>query len=371
MTTAPTARALALVAMVITGSLGAVYLVGWSLAHSLSDSGETASAPAASVAAQRAGTESDLTDGQPAKKTGVKSQAEAQAGTTTKRSPVPTQHPTGDPAAGSDAPVPHPDGSLTASPGTSPAAAPDADARVQSANPQQAANPAGTDGPAGTTAHAAVERPRLSLQLNGGPYGSRSTTGSHEVALTFDDGPDPQYTPQTLALLRQYQVRATFCLVGVNVQQYPDLVRAIAADGHTLCNHSWSHDLSLGRKSRAEIEADLVRTNEAIRQAVPGARIAYFRQPGGNWTPRVVSVAHELGMTPLHWAVDPQDWRRPGAGSISATVTGATSSGAIVLLHDAGGNRQQTVTALRSILPNLTRRFTLIALPNGDPPPDS
>lgn len=369
MTAAPTARTLALAAMVITGSLGAVYLVGWSLSRSLSDSGEIASAPTASVVAHRAGTEPDLADRQDAAKTGAERRAEAQPGMTTTRPPVPTRRPSGAPASGSGAPVPRPDESPTT--GMSPTAAPDATARVQAADPQQAANPAGTAAPGGTTAHAAVDRPRLSLQLHGGPYGSRSTTGSHEVALTFDDGPDPRYTPQTLALLRQYQVQATFCLVGENVQRYPDLVRAIVADGHTLCNHSWSHDLSLGRKSRAQIEADLVRTNEAIRQAVPGARIAYFRQPGGNWTPRVVSVAHELDMTPLHWTVDPQDWRLPGAGSISATVTGATFRGAIVLMHDAGGNRQQTVTALRSILPDLTRRFTLAALPNGDPPPDS
>lgn len=205
---------------------------------------------------------------------------------------------------------------------------------------------------------------RLPLE-QGGPYGSRMTTGSSQVALTFDDGPDPRWTPLVLDLLRRHQVKATFCLVGQNAWNHPDLVRAIVAGGHTLCNHSWSHDLLLGSRSRQAIQADLIRTNQAIRAAVPDARIAYFRQPGGNWTYPVVSVASELGMTSLHWTVDPKDWNLPGAGSIIATVTGRTFPGSVVLLHDAGGDRQGTMLALGTILPNLTRRFELDALPTG------
>ncbi|GAB3156985.1 hypothetical protein GCM10027290_56250 [Micromonospora sonneratiae] len=203
----------------------------------------------------------------------------------------------------------------------------------------------------------------------GGPFGSRMTTGSREVALTFDDGPDPRYTPQALALLREYDVKATFCLVGTNVTQYPELVREIVEDGHTLCNHSWSHDIGLGARAESTIWTDLYLTNEAIRDAVPGARIAYYRQPGGNWTSSVVAVARDLGMTPLHWTVDPQDWTLPGAGSIAATVTADTLPGDIVLLHDAGGNREGTVQALRTILPNLARRFYLDALPTRSSEP--
>jgi peptidoglycan/xylan/chitin deacetylase (PgdA/CDA1 family) len=211
-------------------------------------------------------------------------------------------------------------------------------------------------------------RPPLPAE-RGGPFGSRRTTGTPEVALTFDDGPDPAQTPQALALLRRYGVKATFCLVGINVKAFPGLVRQIAADGHTLCNHSWEHDVRLGLRSKASIRADLVRTNEAVRDAVPGARVSYYRQPGGAWTPGVVAVSRELGMTPLHWTVDPQDWRKPGAGSIASTVNSGTTRGAIVLLHDAGGDRRGTLAALRSILPNLGRRFQLCALPPGIDPP--
>ncbi len=115
-----------------------------------------------------------------------------------------------------------------------------------------------------------ADRPQLPADPNG-PFGSRETTGSTEVALTFDDGPDPQYTPQTLALLRHYKVKATFCVIGENARDYPDLIRAIAADGHTLCNHSWGHDLALGSRSQSAILTDLIRTNQAIQAAVPGA----------------------------------------------------------------------------------------------------
>ncbi|MFE9186031.1 polysaccharide deacetylase family protein [Micromonospora haikouensis] len=198
-----------------------------------------------------------------------------------------------------------------------------------------------------------------------GLFGARVTTGTAQVALTFDDGPDPQYTPQVLALLREYGVTATFCVVGENAQSHPDLIQAIVADGHTLCNHSWHHDELLGKRSTDVIRADLLRTNAAIRAAVPDAEIAYYRQPGGAWTYPVVSVAEELGLVPLHWTVDPSDWKAPGATRIVHDVSAEAQPGSIVLLHDAGGNRQGTVDALRSLLPDLAARFRLEALPTG------
>ncbi|MEH0931979.1 polysaccharide deacetylase family protein [Micromonospora sp. CPCC 205558] len=194
-------------------------------------------------------------------------------------------------------------------------------------------------------------------------FGAHATTGSPRLALTFDDGPDPRYTPQVLALLREYDVHATFCLVGENAQNHPDLVQAIVDDGHTVCNHSWQHDVRLGARSADAIRSDLLRTNAAIRAAAPNAPIVWYRQPGGAWTYPVVSVARQLGMTPLHWSVDPSDWDLPGATKITATVLDQAEPGSVVLLHDAGGDRQGTVDALRRILPELTARFELEALP--------
>ncbi|MGH3736095.1 MAG: polysaccharide deacetylase family protein [Micromonosporaceae bacterium] len=195
-----------------------------------------------------------------------------------------------------------------------------------------------------------------------GPHGSVITTGSDGVGLTFDDGPHPVWTPKILKLLRGARVKATFCLVGVEAQRHPKLVQAIVRDGHTLCNHSWDHDLRLGGRTAAQVRSNLVRTNRAILRAVPGARIGYFRQPGGVWTARSVSVARAMGMTTLHWSVDPQDWRKPPAKKIIHSVLHHTRKGGIVLLHDGGGDRATTYAALRTLLPTLTRRFRLVPL---------
>jgi peptidoglycan/xylan/chitin deacetylase (PgdA/CDA1 family) len=206
----------------------------------------------------------------------------------------------------------------------------------------------------------------------GGPFGTQRLTGGSYAALTFDDGPDPQWTPQVLELLRDHGVRATFCVIGRAVEAYPELVRAIVEEGHTLCNHAWDHDMALGQRSRDEIRQDLERTSAAINAAAPGAPVSYYRQPGGNWTQQVVDVAAELGMTSIHWDVDPRDWSRPGADAIAASVTTQTRPGSIVLLHDGDGDRpgensdrQQTVDALARILPELTDRLTLDTLPSG------
>lgn len=200
-----------------------------------------------------------------------------------------------------------------------------------------------------------------------GPFGALRTVGAPYTALTFDDGPDPQWTPQVLEVLRYYGVRATFCVLGRNAEAYPELIQRIAADGHTLCNHSWDHALDLGQRSSAAIEADLARTNAAIRAAVPHAEIAYYRQPGGMWTSSVVEAAAELGMTSLHWTVDPQDWRQPGVAEIREVVRANAFPGAIVLLHDGGGDRSGTVLALDEILHDLTSQMGFDALPVTPP----
>ncbi|MBB5869959.1 peptidoglycan/xylan/chitin deacetylase (PgdA/CDA1 family) [Allocatelliglobosispora scoriae] len=211
-------------------------------------------------------------------------------------------------------------------------------------------------------------RPPLPAE-RGGPFGSRKSTGFADVALTFDDGPDPDWTPKVLELLRKYQIKATFCVIGVNVDEFPQVLRQIVAEGHTLCNHSYNHDIGLGMLSAESIRANLVRTNNAIQRAAPGTRVSYYRQPGGAWTPTVVAVAKQLGMSSLHWRVDPQDWRKPGSTYISSYIAADVTAGAIVLMHDGGGDRRGTVDALRSLLPNLVSRFILSALPPGVDPP--
>lgn len=221
----------------------------------------------------------------------------------------------------------------------------------------------------GTTAGASpVSGPPLLNGDTGGPAGSLRTTGTKAVALTFDDGPSPVDTPRLLALLRRYHVKATFCVIGVRVRAYPSLIRQIVADGHTLCDHSWSHKLNLGEESPAAIRADMLATINAIHAAAPGAPVRYFRAPGGNFTPTMVKIAKSLGMASLYWQVDPWDWNaaRYGTGvgmtdHIIGNIETYVRPGSIVLSHDI--SRPNTYTAYQTLLPWLLRRFTLIALP--------
>lgn len=202
-----------------------------------------------------------------------------------------------------------------------------------------------------------------------GVAGVHATTESTGVALTFDDGPDPNWTPKMLALLKKHDVKATFCLVGVQVQQFPQLVRDIVADGHTLCNHTWKHDTKLGTRSEDAIRADIERTQNAILAAAPGSSVRYFRHPGGMWTSRAVKVASSLGLVSIGWDVDPMDWNiaKYPAGSpmrdhILQIVRGKVQAGSIVLSHDAGGDRSGTLAAYEILVPELKQKFQLTAL---------
>ena len=201
-----------------------------------------------------------------------------------------------------------------------------------------------------------------------GPAGSLMITGSKSVALTFDDGPDPAQTPRILKLLAAQHVHATFCLVGQNVRRHPEMVRQIVAGGHTLCDHTWSHSLKIGKQTPAKIRADLQRTNDAIRKAAPGAKVKYFRAPGGNFTPVLVQVAKQMGMTSIYWRVDPRDWDHPEGESDAAhrakvihAVEKHTHAGSIILSHDYA--QPDTIAAYRTLIPWLRHRYHLIALP--------
>jgi peptidoglycan-N-acetylglucosamine deacetylase len=202
------------------------------------------------------------------------------------------------------------------------------------------------------------------------PHGAYSSTGRPGVALTFDDGPDPVNTPRLLDVLKQCGVRATFCVEGMKAELYPDVVRRIHQEGHALCNHSWRHIRQLGTYGQPRIRRDLTDTNNAIHAIVPDATISYFRAPGGAWTDDYIAVCAELGMTPIHWDVDPSDWHSEvyGHGSsmvnhIVHEVRDQTRPGSIILSHDY--QKPDTTEAYRILLPWLLSQFTLIALPPG------
>jgi peptidoglycan/xylan/chitin deacetylase (PgdA/CDA1 family) len=184
------------------------------------------------------------------------------------------------------------------------------------------------------------------------------------VALTFDDGPDPRWTPKVLALLARYHVRATFCVVGRHVDAHPELVRAIVARGHQLCNHTYDHDEGLVSRPPAVMAAQIARTQAAVFRAA-GVRPTLFRAPGGFWSKAVVEAARAQGLAPLRWTADPRDWARPGVHAILRTLLSELRAGRIVLLHDGGGNRKQTLQALEWMLRELPRRHYSFQLPTA------
>jgi peptidoglycan/xylan/chitin deacetylase (PgdA/CDA1 family) len=177
---------------------------------------------------------------------------------------------------------------------------------------------------------------------------------SRAIALTIDDGPDPTYTPQILRLLRRYGVTATFSMIGINVAAHPHLARSVAEAGHRIANHTWTH-ADLVRLPASGVRTEMARASDAIHAAA-GVHPSLFRAPYGAWSPAVIKQCEQMKMVPLDWSVDPRDWARPGVSSIARNIMDNTRPGSIILEHDGGGNRSQTVAALRIVLPWLLHR---------------
>ncbi|MGP3973258.1 polysaccharide deacetylase family protein [Streptomyces sp. 8N114] len=178
-----------------------------------------------------------------------------------------------------------------------------------------------------------------------------AAAGGRVLALTFDDGPHPEHTPRLLEVLRRHDVQATFFVVGENAAAFPGLLNAMAADGHVVGNHSWAHR-TLTRMRPSDVRDDLGRTSELIDRVV-GTPPRWCRAPYGAWHPPSLKVCADLGMEPMGWSVDTHDWTRPGTARIVRAVTDRATPGAIVLQHDGGGPRHQTVAAVDRYLPLL------------------
>jgi peptidoglycan/xylan/chitin deacetylase (PgdA/CDA1 family) len=180
-----------------------------------------------------------------------------------------------------------------------------------------------------------------------------------ELALTFDDGPNPACTPRLLDILAQHDVRATFFLVGRYAHAEPDLVRRIQAAGHLIGNHSWSHPNLAITPARRVVE-ELTRTRDTL-QHFTGAPIRYFRPPFGARRPIVLRTARALRMTPVLWNAITTDWSEPLADRIAARLTSKIDNNqrkgwaTNLVLHDGGhlqigANRNPSVTAAGQLL---------------------
>ena len=188
-----------------------------------------------------------------------------------------------------------------------------------------------------------------------GPAGAGPAGTVPEVALTFDDGPNPPYTGQILGILARYQVPATFFCVGLQASAHPAGVAELAAAGHGLGNHTWSHPF-LPDLTRAQLAEQLDRTDEAVARAAGAGPPALFRPPYGSRSADVLRWLGERATPIVLWDVDPSDWARPGAVVIAGRVLMQTRPGTIIVMHDGGGDRSQTVAALPLVIEGLLDR---------------
>jgi peptidoglycan-N-acetylglucosamine deacetylase len=169
------------------------------------------------------------------------------------------------------------------------------------------------------------------------------------LAMTFDDGPSAEYTPRLLDLLKARHLKATFFLIGQNVQAHPELVRRIIAEGHEVGNHTWDHP-QLSKLSDEQATAEIEKTQDAIHTAC-GVTPVLLRPPYGALNkPQHVWIPERLKLNVIYWSVDTLDWKRPGAATITQRVLAGARPGAIILQHDIHG---QTIDAMPAALDGL------------------
>jgi peptidoglycan/xylan/chitin deacetylase (PgdA/CDA1 family) len=202
-------------------------------------------------------------------------------------------------------------------------------------------------------AHLARSAPVERELAAAGRYVERGDGTVPQVALTFDDGPHPVFTAQVLEVLARYRLPATFFCVGLHVTAHPDLVRRIVAAGHLVGNHTWSHpylpDLT-GDELRRQVDA----TAAALRAVAPPSGLV--RPPYGGRTPEALRLLAGAGLTTVLWDVDVRDWAVPGTGAIVAEAARSVRAGSVILMHDAGGDRSQTVAALPRVIEDVLAR---------------
>lgn len=187
------------------------------------------------------------------------------------------------------------------------------------------------------------------------PVPAQSLADEAVAALTFDDGPDPTWTPVVLDILKKKGVKATFFVLGGRAHAYPDLVRRAAAEGHSIQNHSWNHPAGF-ESLPFEVVFDEMNGTSAEIEALTGVRPRFCRPPGGGLSAEVEAASGQLGMKLAMWNVDPQDWAGNSAEGIYTRVTQGLGGGDLILLHDGGGDRGQTTAALPGIIDDLRNK---------------
>lgn len=192
----------------------------------------------------------------------------------------------------------------------------------------------------------------------------------NSIALTFDDGPNPEYTPQILDILKKHQIKATFFLVGKRVQARCDLVRRIVAEGHEIANHSYTHPF-LTKLSPAAQKEEMEKTQQVINNCV-GFRPLWLRTPYGDQSEAILKIAHEVGLNTVLWSIDTQDWNKESSAEKIINSALQSNGQDIILMHDstestvdyshqfqhsqAAKTREATIKALDPMIEEMERR---------------
>lgn len=190
----------------------------------------------------------------------------------------------------------------------------------------------------------------------------RGPENEGNVAITFDDGPNPEFTPAILDILAKHQAKATFFLVGEQAARYPELVRRIAAEGHVVASHTMSHPEA--PKASGDILRREVKENGELLQRITGMPVRYFRPPYGYFNVDYFQASKQYGLTVVLWSIVPRDWERPPRDVLAKRAIDELQPGSIILLHDGGGDRTETVSALPLILNEIEQRqWRAVSLP--------
>lgn len=184
------------------------------------------------------------------------------------------------------------------------------------------------------------------------------------IALTFDDGPDGKYTPKVLDILKERGVQGTFFLVGPQVSKYPDTAKRILDEGHSIGNHSWSHE-DLKTMTPEQIGSEIDRTQQQIAEAT-GYTPHLMRAPYGNLSPILLDALHERDMAHVYWTIDTRDWAGTSVADMRKNISAHAQPGAILLMHSFGGRKNaldNTLKLLPQIIDDLSKEgFTFVTV---------
>ncbi len=197
---------------------------------------------------------------------------------------------------------------------------------------------------------------------------AKGPTQMRVIALTFDDGPDPRYTPAILDILDQFNVKATFFMVGTHVARNPDLAHQVAQRGHEIGSHTYTHRNLLGL-ARPTLMVEVAKNQNTIERAV-GRRPTLFRPPRGLYDNNLGAILEKEGLTLVMWSRSSVDWSEPGPEAVVRNVLTKVQNGDVILFHDSGdlvgstgGSRLSTVEALPTIISELKRRgYTFVTI---------